>query len=200
MIFGDLMNCHLSIEANCPPGWASRAYESVICFGKIVLEENCLQCTVCVSLSSEEQVSVFYKNRKLSIECRLQRQENLLEMINKVNSMSECCGATGVGSESLDNATHRSALGFYDSKSKKWWHAHCTGIVEADNQRCLPCKRMSKTLQTAMKTKERKGGKLKKRLVYARKVRQSHRRIIKLRDTVSAMRKKLTEQAALNGN
>lgn len=97
--FSDLMNCHLSLAAKCPPGWASRANESVVCFGRVVLEENCLQCTVCVSVSSDEHVSVFYRNRKLSIECRLQSEEHLLEMINKVNSMGEFCGATGVGSE-----------------------------------------------------------------------------------------------------
>src|SRR5688572_12812765 len=76
MSFSDLINCHLSIAARCPPGWATRTNESVVCFGKIVLEENCLQCTVCVSISSKEQVSVFYRNRKLSIGFRLQTKNS----------------------------------------------------------------------------------------------------------------------------
>src|SRR5688572_13658470 len=120
-------------------------------------------------------------------------------MINKVNSMKECCGATDADSEFLNTAIQKSALGFYDHKSKKWWHTHCCGIVEAGNQRCLPCKRMRKVLQVARKMKERRSGKMKRQLVCARKMRQSRQRIVKLRDTVSAMRKKLAEQTALHG-
>ena len=40
---------------------------------------------------------------------------------------------------------------------------------------------------------------MKRQLVCARKMRQSRQRIVKLRDTVSAMRKKLAEQTALHG-
>lgn len=199
MGFSDLRNCHLDIAAQCPPGWVSRANESVVCFGKIVLEDSCLQSTVNVSISSEEEVSVLSKNRKLPFGCKLQSQIQLMELIHKVNSMSECCGATGLGSEFLNTAIQHSTLGVYDDKAKKWWHTNCCGIVETDNQRCLPCKRMRKILQAAHKMKERRSAKVRKHLVCARKVRQSQQRIVKLRDSVSTLRKKLAEQSELCG-
>lgn len=195
--FIELTNGHLCTLAQCPPGWVSRANDSAVCFGKVVLEGNCVQCTLCISVSSDEQVSVYNRNRKLPIECKLQSEEQLIKIISKVNSMTECCGATEVDDVLLNTAVQHSAVGFYDTKSKKWWHAHCCGIVESDSHRCRPCKRMRKILQAALKMKEHRSSKMKKRLISARKVRQSYKRIAKLRQTVSAMRKKLAQKIAL---
>lgn len=63
--FKQLGESHHVILAQCPKNWTSGLGADCVCFGKMVVENSCLQCFACVSVSSDMNITVFCRNNKI---------------------------------------------------------------------------------------------------------------------------------------
>jgi len=197
MTFSDLTESHKLVLELCPKNWVSVVGENCVCFAKMVIENSCMHCLSCVTISSDMNVSLFYRNAKILNNFDTPgSQQQLLSVIHFVDSMKECRGATGVGSEKLNGSIVHSRLGRFDTAQHTWRHINCAGLLPCSSptDRCLGCKRYRKVLQTACKQRNPKVMKRSRCYVRLKQIHLMRKKIASFRATVSATKQKLREQ------
>lgn len=197
--FTDLQLCHRSV-VECLPGtdWFSSMGNDVVCFGKAAIENSSLCFSVCLSISCDMMVTVYWHNRRVALLSDVDivtSSEQLLSLMKKLDSMSECPGASSQHDSHLTASVSKSRLAWFESRKKTWRHNSCTGLVAIAGERCLPCRRYRRILQSACHQKKCKPSKRSSHLhMHVRKCRHMSKRIVRFRKMIAALRKKIHKQ------
>jgi len=196
--YNDLQESHKCL---CPPDWFSKTGDgdSVVCFGKLVVENNHLKVVTCVSVSRDMKVTLFCRDRivqPVSLPVKITYEQELRTLLSAVDGMKECGGASGHNTEYQQASLIKSRLGWYDECRFTWRHVNCAGLVPSHLGRCLACRRFRKIMQTSYRRKQVNAGRKRKRAQYirARKVVALKKRMMRFRQTVQLLRKRVQQQ------
>lgn len=183
--FVDLREASKSV---CPKTWCMLFEEKCMSFCKLGMIKCQGMVIYSVSITDAMEVTVFYMGNVANLQhpSHIVRLNQLINLFSLLDSLHECPGNPD---DELQKAISSSRVGIHDSHT--WRHINCARLTERD--RCLPCRKFRRVLQTAAAHKHKYvHRKICKRAERLRTVDRLRRRVDVLRAVSLRLKKSLS--------